>query len=232
MAAISHVQWRLPTTIPRMTKLRTRSRLALTLSALVAAIACVGSSPAYAAQDPYAAVQERASYTVYTLPSSIVGLTRTSAKINACGDPSGPYATFSYGKDGSKYSFGLSESPAPGCLDGPGGRFANKKISLRGARVTVAATCPEKAGSAQSRCWNGTSTSAEFNKFLVTNGGYMCIVLPAKGKQWVPTLVELYTMGLSLSDIARVINSLTPYGTGKGAQSNVKADALASEKCT
>ena len=194
-------------TLAIMTKASTAvARVLVTSSVLLAGVAAgAAGAPASAAEQPagferFGKAQATREFVVYA-PTTTLGLPLTSFTSNACGNPGGPQLSAEFGSEATsgRPSLQLSESPAPGCVDGPDGVGPAATFTFEGAKVTV-----------YGECANGRSTCARSTAAGVKRQAYTTVTLPGSAVRPTPTLVELYSSGVSIAKIRAFIRGLVP----------------------
>lgn len=182
------------------------ARILVTSSVLLAAVAAgAAAAPASAAEQPagfdrFSKAQATREFVVYA-PTNVLGLPLTSFRSYACGNPGGPQLSAQFGSRATSGGprLQLSESPAPGCVDGPDGVGPAATFTFEGAKVTV-----------YGECANGRSTCARSTAAGVTRQAYTTVTLPGSAVRPTPTLVELYSSGVSIAQIRTFIRGLVP----------------------
>lgn len=178
---------------------RSARRPAIVLIVLAALLVLLPLAPASAADGPsrWEKAQVGLTYTVYR-PSTTVGLNRSSFQLIACGSGRDDMAMARYGRDTGKRSITIQESQR-GCLDGPDGVGPAGTFTVRGAKATVLGSC----GTQVATCASATPAG-------VRRSAYTTVTLPSGGAGLGSTFVELYTEGLSLPEITKVVRGLVP----------------------
>jgi hypothetical protein len=193
---------------------RLRSVRGLAGPFLGAALALASAGPVHAGDAvvlpdsaAYSWTQQRASYTVYE-PSVTLGMPGTLFETNGgpgltpgsvCGGARNPLRDADYGHQGGsgqRYA-GLQES-ASGCLDGPDGVGLVGAFSVGGARATVMGACPDERPVCGQRPRSSVRVSA-----------YTTVTLPGRDGR-SSTYVEVYSQGLTWSELKRFVRGLRP----------------------
>jgi hypothetical protein len=175
-------------------------------AAVLASLAAVGGSAAFAADGPsgiarYERVQAKVDYTVYA-PTRAFGLPRTGFQRNGCGGDRDDFITVNYGSQAelTDQSITLQESPGSfGCVDGPDGVGPAGTFRVNGAPAKVMGAC---AG--------GKSTCRKSTAELVGQSAYTVVTLPGSASRPTTTYVEVYSQAMSLAEIKAFVRGLVP----------------------
>jgi hypothetical protein len=168
----------------------------------LAAVALTASAavPAQASTPPpdFEAAQVGLTYSVYG-PTQTLGMTMKTFKLMPCGGGRDEMIYSRYAASGG-VSVDINESQQ-GCYDGPWPVVLVKTFNVKGAKAKLYAGCP-----------GSPSSCSKANSNVKRDGGYLVVNLPSGGNGLSKTFTELYTDGLSASDVKSFARGLSFVG--------------------